>query len=443
MRLFIIALIVLLPLTANAAQKTRSAYQTDVSTDLPSGVPGAITAAKLRTKLNDISDSCYMLSTDTINTILPTQSGNSGKFLTTNGTSASWATVSGGGGGSGDVVGPASSTDNAVARFDLTTGKLIQDSAFIVNDSGVVTSGGWNGSAVGIAYGGTGINFTDPNADTILFWDDSAGSFASLSVGSGLSIAGTTLSATGGGTGDVVGPASATDNTLPRFDTTTGKLIQGSGVVVDDSNNISGAGTLASGAHTVTSTSANSLAVGANGSTNPVLQVDAATASVASGIKITGNVDGSSAVIAGITSGSNAGIVFNTKGTGGLTLSTAGSGSVLLNSQSGTVIFQQAGNTKGTISSAQVALNGGGSTVATSQDFAITNSSETGLTAGTESVAFDLNLGSSKQWSSNTSFATQRFTRVRASTIAFASATGTVTDAYTFAVDGPDRKSVV
>jgi hypothetical protein len=38
--------------------------------------------------------------------------------------------------------------------------------------------------------------------------------------------------------GDVVGPASATDNTLPRFDGTTGKLLQGSGVVVNDSNNV-------------------------------------------------------------------------------------------------------------------------------------------------------------------------------------------------------------
>ncbi len=41
--------------------------------------------------------------------------------------------------GVGDVVGPASATDNAVARFDLTTGKLIQNSAVIIDDSGNVT----------------------------------------------------------------------------------------------------------------------------------------------------------------------------------------------------------------------------------------------------------------------------------------------------------------
>ena len=50
-----------------------------------------------------------------------------------------WFTPSGGGGGSGDVVGPASSTDNAISRFDSTTGKLLQDSAVTVDDNGAVT----------------------------------------------------------------------------------------------------------------------------------------------------------------------------------------------------------------------------------------------------------------------------------------------------------------
>ena len=38
--------------------------------------------------------------------------------------------------------------------------------------------------------------------------------------------------------GDVVGPASATDNAIPRYDLATGKLIQNSGVTIDDSNNM-------------------------------------------------------------------------------------------------------------------------------------------------------------------------------------------------------------
>lgn len=38
--------------------------------------------------------------------------------------------------GSGDVVGPASSTDNAIVRFDGTTGKLIQNSTVTISDGG-------------------------------------------------------------------------------------------------------------------------------------------------------------------------------------------------------------------------------------------------------------------------------------------------------------------
>jgi hypothetical protein len=38
--------------------------------------------------------------------------------------------------------------------------------------------------------------------------------------------------------GDMVGPASSVDNTVPRFDGTTGKLTQGSGVKIDDNDGI-------------------------------------------------------------------------------------------------------------------------------------------------------------------------------------------------------------
>lgn len=53
--------------------------------------------------------------------------------------------------GLGDVVGPASATDNAIARYDSTTGKLVQDSSGVLDDSGSlyvhnVTSNGSNGN---------------------------------------------------------------------------------------------------------------------------------------------------------------------------------------------------------------------------------------------------------------------------------------------------------
>lgn len=40
-----------------------------------------------------------------------------------------------GGGGSGDASGPASSTDNAITRFDGTGGKTLQNSGITIDDS--------------------------------------------------------------------------------------------------------------------------------------------------------------------------------------------------------------------------------------------------------------------------------------------------------------------
>lgn len=43
--------------------------------------------------------------------------------------------------GSGDVTGPGSSTDNAITRFDATTGKLLQNSTITVSDTGTFSTG--------------------------------------------------------------------------------------------------------------------------------------------------------------------------------------------------------------------------------------------------------------------------------------------------------------
>jgi hypothetical protein len=83
-----------------------------------------------------------------------------------------------------------------------------------------------------------------------------------LAAGSGISIvdggagAAVTISATGGGSGDVVGPASSTDNTIVRFDLTTGKLIQNSGVTIDDSNNVTIPGDISVNGGDITTTAA-------------------------------------------------------------------------------------------------------------------------------------------------------------------------------------------
>ena len=64
------------------------------------------------------------------------ETGALGQVLTSNGAAApTWENVA----GTGDVIGPASATDNALVRFDDTTGKLVQNSVVLIGDTGSVT----------------------------------------------------------------------------------------------------------------------------------------------------------------------------------------------------------------------------------------------------------------------------------------------------------------
>lgn len=124
--------------TADIADSANKRYVTDAQLTVISNTSG--------TNTGDQDLSGYVPTTRTVNghalssnvtvtadDVLPTQTGNNGKFLTTNGTTAAWGTVTA---GTGDVVGGASSTDNAIARYDGTTGKLIQNSVVTVDDTG-------------------------------------------------------------------------------------------------------------------------------------------------------------------------------------------------------------------------------------------------------------------------------------------------------------------
>jgi hypothetical protein len=104
---------------------------------------------------------------DAANALLPSQTGNAGKVLGTDGTNTSWVTT-----GNGDVVGPASATDNAIARFDTTTGKLIQNSVVTVSDTGAVS--GVN-SIVTPDYITFDTTAAETSATGKLFWDDGDG----------------------------------------------------------------------------------------------------------------------------------------------------------------------------------------------------------------------------------------------------------------------------
>jgi hypothetical protein len=79
--------------------------------------------------------------------------GTSGQVLISGGTGApTWTSY-----GGGDVVGPSSATDNAIARYDGTSGKLIQNSVTTIDDtgnaSGILSQQFSNGSAVTLAAG--------------------------------------------------------------------------------------------------------------------------------------------------------------------------------------------------------------------------------------------------------------------------------------------------
>lgn len=124
-------------------------------------------------------------------------------------------------------------------------------------------------------------------------------------------------------------PTSSTDNVMTRFDGTGGK-IQTTGVTVDDSNNMSGIGTISSGA--ITSSGAIS---GTNGTLSGTLGVTGAT-TLSSTLAVTGAATLSStlSVTGAITSGSGASSIGGTLTVTGLATFNGGSGVVVTNALS-------------------------------------------------------------------------------------------------------------
>ena len=100
-------------------------------------------------------------------------------YLKWNGTALGWDTVSGGGGGSGDVVGPASATDNQIVLFDSTTGKLIKaatTTGLLKASSGVIAA----------AVSGTDYAPATSGSANQLLASNGTGGFTNLTTGTGV-----------------------------------------------------------------------------------------------------------------------------------------------------------------------------------------------------------------------------------------------------------------
>jgi hypothetical protein len=181
-------------------------------------------------------------------------------------------------------------------------------------------------------------------------------------------------------------------------------------------------GTAATAAHTVTSSSATALAVGANGSTNPVIAVDASTSSVVSGITIKGSATGVATTITATDSGSVGPLSINSKGAGTLTLGTGSSGAVNLS---------PGATTRLALAGATATFTPGTSTSAA--HFIYTGIGDTTLTASTEvNAQFWNNAAASRQHSTG-ALATQRDFLINGATDTFVGAS-TLTNGATLGV---------
>jgi len=207
-----------------------------------------------------------------------------------------------------------------------------------------------------------------------------------LTAGTGISIvdggAGSTvtISTTGAGSGDVVGPASATDNAVVRFDLTTGKLIQNSGVLIDDSNNTTIPGDLAVNGPTSADITTTTTTATVFNSTATTLNIGGAATAITLGDSTTATTTVRGGTLVGNATTQN---IFNTTATtvnafGAATAITLGATPTATTTiRGGTLVGDQ--TTQNLFNTVATTLNiGGGSTAAVN----IGNSSATNTVSG-------------------------------------------------------------
>lgn len=172
-----------------------------------------------------------------------------------------------------------------------------------------------------------------------------------------------------------------------------------------------------------TTSSANAIAVGQNGATNPALQVDASTASSATGLSVKSAASGGGVLVKTVSSASNEALTLSSKGSGQVKIGSldAGSGSIEL-LVGGTSPLNVTSSGAGW--TATVAASGNAS--AGHYSFVGPNDSATGLTASTEANEMTFNFNQTRQHATGT-IALQRETIFAGSTHTFVGAS-TITE---------------
>jgi hypothetical protein len=168
--------------------------------------------------------------------------------------------------------------------------------------------------------------------------------------------------------------------------------------------------TLAAAATTITSNSVDALAVGANGTTNPVFQVNASTTSVATGVEITGAAAGSGVALAAISSATNEALTISSKGSGVLILQNT--------SANGSVQIQVSSSARLNITNTTASFTPTISNAAASVRFGFTGAADTGMTTSTEAPDVYFNMAQTRQHGTG-ALTLQRDFRISGSTHSF------------------------
>lgn len=354
----------------------------------------------------------------TVTTINGLITNGSNITITGSGTSGSPYSIASTGGGSGTVT--------SVATSSPITGGTFTTSGTIACATCIASSSTWAQGDV-LYYNGS--NWADLPAGTSGFFLKTLGASANpvwASAAGGSLTVGTTAIASG----------TSTDIEFNNAGTLGEYAISGSGSVAMTASPTF-TGTLAAAAitntgQTITSTSANALTVGANGATNPVLEINSSTSSVKTGVLIKGAAAGSGVAISTISSSGNDSLSLDAKGTGTINIGNNSTGTINIGNTSAVNIVAS--------SSLDITLRGLAS-IFTSLSSAspvprleFNSASDTGLTSSTEAPEILFNMNTTRQHATG-ALTLQRDFRISGSTHSFVGAS-TATDVAALSIDG-------